>query len=180
MPTIQPRHLRKASLAVLLLALPALSPAGGALHLGLLAHDVPDLWSHFNRESGVDINIEWTPDWPDRRLGPARIGSHLGAVLNTAGHTSYLYGGLHLRFGADRGWYGRAGLGAAVHNGERELVSNDRKALGSRTLFHIPMELGYQWRDHSLSLYFSHVSNGDTSDANEGLDTLGLRIGWRY
>jgi len=182
MPRMQCRpQLLAAVLALLpLLATPATASANDALQLGLLAHDVPELWSHFNRESGVDLNAEWTPAWPGQRLGPATVGSQVGVTLNSAGDTSYMYGGLHLRLGQTQGWYARVGLGAALHNGETELVSNDRKALGARLLFHIPLELGYQWPRHSLSLYFSHISNGYTQDANEGLDTLGLRAGWRY
>jgi len=183
MPRKQPRRQPFATVLALLpplLGAPAMVKAADALQLGLLAHDVPELWSHFNRESGVDLNAEWTPAWPARQLGPATVGSQLGVTLNSAGDTSYVYGGLHLRLGQSQGWYGRVGLGAALHNGETELVSNDRKALGARLLFHIPLELGYQWPRHSLSLYFSHISNGYTRDANEGLDTLGLRLGWRY
>lgn len=179
-----PRTRLALAIAVGALAAPlATTPCQAAddmLHLGLLAHDVSNLWSHSRRESGVDLNAEWTPGWPGTRLGPAIAGGHIGVNLNGAGDTSYLYAGLHLRFGQPRGWFGRIGLGGALHDGEEELVRDDRKALGSTLLFHIPLELGYQWQRHSLSLYFSHISNAGTADANEGLDTLGLRVGWRY
>ncbi len=177
-----PAKALKFSVLATALVVQPLAPAlaTGQIHLGVLAHDVPELWSHFNREQGVDVNIEWTPDWPGNTLGPGRLGSHVGLVWNSAGDTSYAYGGVNWRLGSDRGWYGRIGLGAAYHNGERRPVSADRKALGSRLLFHIPLELGYQWPAHSLSLYFAHISNGYTQDENEGLDVLGLRVGWRY
>lgn len=151
-----------------------------SLHLGVLAHDVPDLWSHNNREDGIDLNLEWTPRWPAWSPGTGTVGSHLGLNLNSAGDTSYLYGGLNWRLGQSKGWYGRIGLGGALHNGERRFVNNDRKALGSRLLFHIPLEVGYQWSKYSVSLYFSHISNAYTQDENEGMDTLGLRVGWVY
>lgn len=171
---------RIAALASALFLLVPATRADDQIHLGLLAHDVPDLWSHHNRERGVDLNVEWAPEWPSVALGPGSVGSHLGVVLNSAGDTSYVYGGVNLRLGDARGWYGKVGMGAAYHNGERERVSDDRKALGSRLLFHIPAELGYQWQQHSLALYFAHVSNAYTQNENEGMDVLGLRVGWRY
>jgi hypothetical protein len=55
------------------------------------------------------------------------------------------------------------------------------KALGSRVLFHIPVEIGLRFDDHnSLSVYFEHTSNGYTQDFNEGLDRLGVRYGYRF
>ena len=64
---------------------------------------------------------------------------------------------------------------------EDDLDLADRKALGSRILFHIPLELGLRLDDrNSVSVYFEHVSNGNLADANEGLDAIGLRYGRRF
>ena len=73
------------------------------------------------------------------------------------------------------------GLGAAIHGGNLNPTEPDRKALGSRVLFHIPFELGYRWDDHqSLSVYFEHTSNGNTARYNEALDNIGIRYGYRF
>jgi lipid A 3-O-deacylase len=57
----------------------------------------------------------------------------------------------------------------------------DRKALGSRVLFHIPLEVGYRFDDHnSLSAYFEHMSKAYTVSPNEGMDRLGIRYGYRF
>ncbi len=73
------------------------------------------------------------------------------------------------------------GLGTAIHNGEKDASKPDMKALGSRVLFHIPVEIGLRFDDHnSLSVYFEHTSNGYTQDFNEGLDRLGVRYGYRF
>jgi hypothetical protein len=73
------------------------------------------------------------------------------------------------------------GLGAAVHDGNLDDRDPTRKALGSRVLFHIPLELGYRLDEHdSLSVYFEHTSNAYTQEFNEGLDRLGLRYGYRF
>jgi hypothetical protein len=45
----------------------------------------------------------------------------------------------------------------------------DAKALGSRVLFHIPIEIGYRFGVHSsLSVYFEHTSNAFIVEPNEG------------
>ena len=73
------------------------------------------------------------------------------------------------------------GLGAAVHDGHLEPDAADRKALGSRVLFHVPLELGYRFDAHnSLSLYYEHMSNANTAEFNEGMDFLGVRYGYRF
>ena len=75
------------------------------------------------------------------------------------------------------------GAGGTVHNGETKLLAFDQtdKALGSRVLFHFPLEIGYRFDGHnSLSVYFEHMSNGYTRDENEGLDRLGVRYGYRF
>jgi hypothetical protein len=62
-----------------------------------------------------------------------------------------------------------------------QLEDWDRKALGSRVLFHIPVEIGYRLDEHnSLSAYFEHMSNAYTVDPNEGMDRLGVRYGYRF
>ena len=75
------------------------------------------------------------------------------------------------------------GLGVAVHNGSDEslTIEPDRKLLGRRVLFHDVIEIGYRFDQHnSLSLFFEHISNASTAHKNQGLDTLGLRYGFRF
>lgn len=149
--------------------------------VGVLAHDVPDLWSGFQREEdSFDINAELL-------LSPSAIflGGTLrpaaGVSVNTAGDTSFAYLDARWQYDFDGGMFFATGIGAAVHDGDLELEDVDRKALGSRVLLHFPVELGYRIDDHnSLSVYFEHFSNGYTQDANEGMDNLGIRYGYRY
>lgn len=147
---------------------------------GLLHHDTDNLWSGFRRESGVDLNVEalFSPigDVLGGQLHPA-----LGASVNTAGDTSKAYAGLRWRYGFAERFFVGAGLGAAVHDGETDFVSRDKKALGSRILFHVPLEIGFRpTENYSVSLYFDHVSNGFLADENEGMDTLGIRAATRF
>ena len=48
-------------------------------------------------------------------------------------------------------------------------------------LIHVPIELGFRFDQHnSLSIYFEHMSNAGLADANEGMDLLGARYGYRF
>lgn len=150
------------------------------ISVGVLDHDTDNLWSGFSRESGVDINIEalFSPSF--EVLGGA-IRPALGASINTSGDTSKLYAGARWRYEFEQGVFFGVGLGGAVHNGDTDFESVDRKALGSKVLFHIPIEVGYRFADHYVaSIYFDHVSNASLADANEGMDTLGVRFGYRF
>ncbi len=150
---------------------------------GVLAHDVPDLWSGFRVEDdAVAINLAaiLSPSLPF--LG-GNIRPAIGASFATEGGTSAAYIDARWEIETPSGIFFAVGLGAAIHNGETDLKFEDQneKALGSRVLFHIPAEIGYRFDDHnSLSVYFEHMSNADTSDHNEGLDRLGVRYGYRF
>ncbi len=150
------------------------------MKVGVLAHDVPDLWSGFRLENGIDINGEllFAPSipflWGDIR--PA-----LGGTFNTNGHTSKAYVGARWQIDTVSGLYFGIGLGGAVHDGHLIPDAVDRKALGSRVLFHIPAEIGFRFDAHnSVSVYFEHISNGNTQRYNEALDSLGIRYGYRF
>lgn len=105
----------------------------------------------------------------------------LGVSVNSADDTSkdYAYALWEINLG-EALWFA-TGVGAAIHNGERKLVRNDQKALGSQVLFHFPIELGLRLYPHnSVSLFFYHVSNAWLASPNEGMDTLGVRYGYRF
>lgn len=67
-----------------------------------------------------------------------------------------------------------------MHSGQTGKTTTD-KELGSRVLFRQALEIGYDLDDQwSASVYFSHISNASLADENEGLNNLGLRIGFRF
>ena len=150
------------------------------LRLGVLVHDMPGLWSGFRLERGADINAEaiLSPALP---LFGGNLRPVIGASISTSGQTSKVYFDARWMIEARSGFFLGLGIGAAVHNGLIDPTDVDRKALGSRVLFHFPLEIGYRFdRHNSLSLYFDHVSNGYTRAYNEGLDSLGVRYGYRF
>lgn len=151
------------------------------LKLGVLAHDVPDLWSGFRAEpSAIAINIEALLS-PSIAVFGGRIQPAIGGSIATDGGTSNAYLDARWQYETPSGIFFALGLGGTIHDGQLELKDLDRKALGSRLLFHIPVEIGYRLDDHnSLSAYFEHMSNANTSDPNEGLDRIGVRYGYRF
>ena len=156
------------------------APTRIEIRAGVLAHDVPGLWSGFRLESGVDINAELL-------LGPgvAFLGGTvrpvIGGSVNTAGGTSKAYLDARWEFDTSCGIFFGLGVGAAIHDGNLDASDPDRKALGSRVLFHIPIEVGYRFDERrSVSVFFEHMSNGNFADSNEALDSIGVRYGHRF
>ena len=151
------------------------------IRVGVLAHDVDGLWSGSRREDGIDINGELIFSQPVFSLLSGNVRPNLGVSVNTQGDTSKLYGGMLWQLDAKSGMFLDLGLGAALHDGELETSDEDKKALGSRILFRVSIEVGYGLNEHHrISILFDHVSNGYFADPNEGLDTLGLRYGYRF
>ena len=147
---------------------------------GILAHDVPGLWAGFRLESGFDINAEVLFGGGLPILG-GRIRPALGASVNTDGYTSRGYADLRWEIEGPSGIFFGLGLGAAVHDGLLDPTDPDRKAFGSRVLFHIPIEIGLRLDERrSISVYFEHMSNAGLSTYNEGLDSVGVRYGYRF
>ena len=148
------------------------------LKFGALYHDTPYLWSGFSVEQpAADANFEvlFAP-WVETFGGVVRPA--IGATFNFKGDTSKAYVDLRWESASASGLFVAFGLGAAIHNGELNLVDPSRKALGSRVLFHPSTELGYRFDDvHSLSIFLDHMSNGFTARYNEGMDTVGIRYG---
>ena len=149
------------------------------LKLGLQIHDAGVFGPR--DEDGVDVNIEvlFAPLEPLGFIWSPR--PHVGAHLNTAGDTSQLYLGLTWRFDlTDVFWVAIAG-GGAVHTADLSSRNDGDKQLGSRVLFRGALEAGIALAEHhSLSVMLDHVSNAFLADANEGLDTVGLRYGYRF
>ncbi len=172
--------------ALTLLAVHTPSPARAdalisEIKTGVLAHDVPDLWSGFQLETNSpDINLEVIFARYVPFLG-GRIHPALGASINTGGGTSHAYLDARWQIEGSSGLFLALGIGAAIYDGETYASEPDMKALGSRMLFHYHIEIGLRFDAHNpLSAHFEHISNGCTQDFNEGLDRIGIRYGHRF
>ncbi len=165
----------------LLTLTPAMAQEGifSEIRGGVYAHDI-DLWS-FEREEGTDVNAEIlfvSPSFLEAIWAPR---PHLGATVNTSGDTSHMYGGLTWEYDLPANFFVDANLGGSVHNGKLDTNDDDRKSLGSRVLFRLGAALGYNITEKvNISLQYEHMSNAYLADPNEGMDNVGLRLGYRF
>ncbi len=145
------------------------------IRLGVLAHD-----PLIQKEGGVDINAElffngWTGNEGEWQLRPS-----IGVTANLEGDTSFAYVDLNYGGPISDSLFLEFAVGGAIHDGELETADPDRKELGGRVLIHAAISLGVMLTDNmSLSIYGDHMSNAGVEERNEGLETLGLRVGFK-
>ena len=160
--------------------LPSVDEFVSTVTLGVQAHDVGILSPR--DEGGQNANLEIlfaTPDDFLEELFSPR--PHLGLQVNDAGDTDQAYLGLTWDFDLIESLYGALSFGLSVHDGTLQGVRYEDKELGSRVLFRESIELGLKISDrHTLSVMFDHVSNAGLAEVNEGLDTLGIRLGYQF
>ena len=177
---------------LLAFAMLALAPGAAAaglvdeVKLGLLAHDVGVLGDPI--EHGADVVGEILFASPDflSIIGTPR--PTIGGSVNTAGKTNYAYADLTWTATLWRpdlqegdGIYLGGFLGGAIHDGRLQPVNPGSKDLGTRGLFHLGVEAGYQITStYSVEGYFSHLSNANISRHNPGLNNAGLRLGYKF
>lgn len=141
-----------------------------------------------NREQGIGINLEALFVSPDflSVLGSPRplIG---GTVATDSDATSQIYAGFEWKLEVSK-FFVTGSLGGAIHNGETDFDPAvdlprvpDTLFFGCRALFRLAGDLGYQVTPRiSASVHWSHISNANLCDENEGLDHLGARIGLSF
>jgi len=152
------------------------------LRFAALAHNKGPIAS--TTEAGVQVNMEArfaSPDFMKILFEPRPT---LGASVNTAGDTSFLYGGLTWGGFVWKGLFVEGFFGMAVHNGWLDSHDPDphKRLLGSRFVFREALEFGYRFLDvHSISFMVDHYSNaGWLADRNQGNDDFGLRYGYKF
>ncbi|QGY39617.1 outer membrane beta-barrel protein [Pseudodesulfovibrio cashew] len=146
---------------------------------GIYAHDI-SFWS-FHREDGPDVNAELlfvSPEFLKVLWAPR---PHVGVTINTAGDTSHAYGGLTWEYDLPAGFFVDGSLGLSAHNGHLDTDNSKRKSLGSPVLFRVGAALGYNFTERwNVSVQYEHMSNAYIANPNEGMDNVGLRLGYRF
>lgn len=176
-------------LALLLLPAPANADQDGRgadsgilseIRVGAMRHDAGVLVGRKETDA-VDANVEilfTSPGFLKHFWSPR---PHLGVTGNFTGDTSQAYLGLTWDIDLFAGVFFELGLGASVHNGNRESGGPTEKKLGCRWLYRESVALGYRISEvHNVSVMLDHVSNNDRCDRNPGMDTLGIRWGYRF
>jgi lipid A 3-O-deacylase len=104
--------------------------------------------------------------------------------ISTAGDTNHIAAGLDWEFDLGSGLYAGGFLGLAYQDGYINEAPDGRLRLGSPILFHFGADLGYRIDGHwGLSLFWEHMSNGailGDADSNQGMDNVGIRVGYRF
>ncbi|MDP6173676.1 MAG: acyloxyacyl hydrolase [Rhodospirillales bacterium] len=147
--------------------------------VGALLHDQGP-FSH-NKEGGIDTNMELLFPSPDLLSGIWKPRPHFGFSWNSAGDTSQVYVGLTWDWEFLGSGFFNFSLGGAYHTGETRTTKLDKKELGCSILFRESLDLGYRISGpHSVMLHLDHISNAKLCSSNEGLESFGLRYGYRF
>lgn len=143
-----------------------------------------------DKEQGVSINLEALFDSPGFLSGIGAPRPLVGAAIATdSDATSQIYGGLEWRVRFAKRFFAAATAGATIHNGETDrfdpVADADRKNntifYGCRVLFRVGGDVGYELSERvSASFHWNHISNAGLCENNEGLDHMGLRLGYRF
>jgi hypothetical protein len=148
------------------------------VRLGVLAHDVGPFSSR--KEDGADINIELLFNdlgW-FKRFG---VRPHIGGSINTSNDTSQGYFGLTGTVPIGKRLFFEMSVGGAVHNGNKNENEIGRKDLGCRVLFRESVAGGiYLGKHATLSVMLDHISDANLCEKNEGLESVGVRYGFRF
>jgi len=160
------------------------------VRLGVLDHDTGLVGS--SKEDGFDVGVELLsqPVEALSLIGSPRVV--FGLQLNSEGFTNMAYGGLLAQrnlaegvFSPNDAFYLEGTVGIAYHDGKRDvrLTAEDAewKSHGSSFLFRTGFGAGYRFNETwSVTATFSHISNANTSEPNQGANDVGVRVGMRF
>ena len=152
------------------------------VRLGVQSSDI------FREESGVNINVEVLFRRPNNfydskvllfLLNP-RL--HIGGSLNTAGDTSQAYAGATWDYRLTNRLFVEASFGGVIHDGNlNRLPSTASPALGCRVMFRESASVGIELTENlRLMGTIDHISNAGLCNFNDGLTTVGARIGYKF
>jgi lipid A 3-O-deacylase len=146
---------------------------------GVLAHDVPIVGAG-HVEDGVSLNAE-VAFRPSLALFGGAIRPVLGGTFSTNQGTSWAYLDARWEWAGPLFFFG-IGVGPSIHTGDSLYYSYpENKGLGSRVLFHVPLEVGLQFTpENRISVYYEHESNAFLAYPNPGMDNVGLRLAHRF
>lgn len=146
---------------------------------GVLAHDVPIIAAgHYENAVSLNAELAFAPSLP---LFGGAIRPALGGTFTTNQGTSWAYLDVRWEWSGSLLFVG-FGVGPSIHTGDSLYYSYPgNKGLGSRILFHVPLEVGLQFTPSDrISLYYEHESNAFLAYPNPGMDNIGARLAHRF
>lgn len=172
--------------------------------------DVAGIGGVREKESSQGILLEYRFDSPEFLKPIWAPKPYIGGSINLSGNTSHGGAGLAWQKSFTDKFYGEFAFGLSVHNGEERVPNpadaatdlpgataaeiqaeitrrferkRDTIEFGSSVLFRNQLAVGYAVSDTwSTELVYEHLSNGTIigGPENEGLDSLGLRVAYKY
>jgi lipid A 3-O-deacylase len=148
------------------------------IRTGISKHDAKS-----KHEDGFDINADLYFKSPDNAFFKAIFSPRpiIGISIHSEGITHQLYTGLTWNIDLSQDVFITLGVGGGVHTGELESDDPDELRLGSRALFRYSGSLGFRLNEcWNLSVYYDHMSNAALADPNNGLDKIGVQLGYNF
>ena len=149
------------------------------VRIGGLYHDVGFIGNR--KETGADLNSEILFSSPSFLNAIWSPRPDLGGTVNLWGQTSQVYAGLTWGYNFSEHFFGEFSFGPSFNNGRLDKSVDNRKEMGSPVLFRESLSLGVKFNKHNtLSMFVDHISNGGLAKYNGGMETVGLRYGYRF
>ena len=150
--------------------------------LGVQSHDLS------RDENGVNLNAEVLFRRPNIYYGNRVLTFflnprfHIGGSLNTAGDTSKAYAGATWDYRLTNNMFVEASFGGVIHDGDLNRASGaNTPALGCRVMFRESASAGIELTESMrVMVTIDHISNASLCKFNDGLTTLGARIGFKF
>jgi len=151
------------------------------MQVGILRHDAGVFGRHKEPGTDIDGEIRFLPiSWLDFMASPR---PHIGFHYNLNGATNQIFAGITWEFWFWDNFFIDPSFGLSFNDDCcLDGGPTDTKQLGSHVLFREAVDLGWNFYGrHSISILLDHVSHGHIlASENEGLDSLGVRYGYRF
>ncbi len=137
------------------------------------------------RFSGVNINGELLFRSPEflSIIGAPRpyVGFNAAITDDPDRPINFAYAGLTWDYNITSKLYLSGSLGGAIHDASNLKNPVNYKGLGCRALFHLGAAVGYDITPNvTVQAYADHFSNANLCSENDGAESAGVRVGFRW
>lgn len=133
-------------------------------------------------QDGPSFNGEFLLPSPDILSGIGSPRPYVGVDFsNVDDAISVGYAGLTWDYHVTPALYVSGSIGGAVNNAKNLKHSPNTRSLGSNFGFHVGAAVGYDFTEAlTAQVYLNHFSNAGLAKPNEGHETTGVRLGYRF
>lgn len=150
------------------------------IRLGMGLYDTGPATRH--TQDGPSFNAEFVLPSPDILAGIGSPRPYVGVDFSNVDHAiSVGYAGLTWDYHFNERLYVSGSLGGAVNDAKELKHSVNTRSLGSNFGFHVGAAVGYDFTDNLTGqVYVNHFSNAGLAKPNDGHETTGVRLGYRF